>query len=245
MPKTTNPLTKRSGASINIILTVIVVVVAAVVIGGVLLLNGNHNEGSSATVSADVLRKPDSHTLTQSPDNKVTVVEFLDYQCPSCAQYYKGITQRLEQDYQGRITFVTRNYPLDMHPLAVPAAKAAEAAALQGKYKEMYHAIYDNYQSWALSPDGQNVSSDAQKAGAQFDQFAQQVGLDLQRFHQDMQSPQVADRINRDKADGDQAKVQGTPTIFVNGQQFQGKPNSTAAQIDQQLRGELDKELGK
>lgn len=104
--------------------------------------------------AADVLRRPDSHTLLAAPDNKVTVVEFLDYQCPACAGYYMNITKKLEKDYAGRITFVTRNFPLEMHPLAVPAARTAEAAAMQGKYREMYQALYDNYLSWARTADG-------------------------------------------------------------------------------------------
>src|SRR5437016_5138097 len=100
MPKTTNPLAKKSAFSINVILTLIVVVAAAVVIGGVLVFNGNGGKNSAA-----VLRRPDSNTLSVAPDNRVTLVEFLDYQCPACHNYYAGITKKLEQDYQGRITF--------------------------------------------------------------------------------------------------------------------------------------------
>jgi protein-disulfide isomerase len=65
------------------------------------------------------------------------------------------LTKKLEQDYAGRITFVARNFPPNNHPPAVPAAQAAEAAAVQGKYREMYDALYDTYASWALQPDGE------------------------------------------------------------------------------------------
>lgn len=251
MSKNQNPVTKKSGASINIILTVIVVIVAVVVIGGVLYFknSGNSNTtGSGAsqpTVAADVLRKSDSHLLTEASNGKVTVTEFLDYQCPGCHAYYQGLTKQIEQDYAGRITFVTRNYPLQMHPLAQPAARAAEAAGLQGKYKEMYHALYDNYQSWAIAADGKNVSDDQAKATAQFDNYAQQIGLDLTKFHQDIASPAVQSKIDADIADGNKAGVQGTPTIFINGKQFDTNGVQTYQQLAQKFRQELDAELNK
>lgn len=247
--KTTKPLGTRRGPSANIILTATVVLVAVAVIGGVLLFSGGNNQddnqgADAAAVPAEQLRTPDSHTLIEASDGKVTVVEFLDYQCPACAAYYKNITKQVEQDYDGRITFVTRNFPLEMHPLAMPAARAAEAASLQGSYRQMYHALYDNYPSWALTPDGQSMSDDEQRARTQFDQFAQQIGLDLDQFHRDMASQQVTDRINQDKTAGEQVGVQGTPTIFVNGMQFEPTGQTFPAVADQ-LRGQLDQELNR
>ncbi|MGP4020169.1 DsbA family protein [Saccharopolyspora sp. 5N708] len=247
MPKSKNPLTKKSGLSTNVILTIVVVVVAVLVIGGVLLFNrgGADNNTGGQTVAADVLRKPDSNVLTESADNKVTVVEFLDYQCPACHQYYDALTKRVEADYAGKITFVTRNFPLSMHPLARPAAQAAEAAALQGKYKEMYHALYDNYSAWAVAPDGQTLSTDEAKARGLFDQYAQQIGLDLPRFQQDMNSPQVNAKIDADVADGNRAAVQATPTIFINGKQFDPGDVETFQELDEAFRKQLDEELAR
>ncbi|MCA1670750.1 MAG: DsbA family protein [Actinobacteria bacterium] len=250
MASKTNNLGTRAGPSTNIILTVIVVLVAMTVIGGVLLFSGSNNDrgdnqgADAAAVPAEQLRAPDSHTLTEAPDGKATVVEFLDYQCPACAAYYENVTKQVEQDYDGRITFVTRNFPLEMHPLAMPAAQAAEAAALQGSYQQMYHALYDNWTSWALTSDGQSMSNDEQRARTQFDQFAQQIGLDLDQFHRDMASQQVTDRINQDKTAGEQAGVQGTPTIFVNGTKFE-PTGETFPEVADQLRGQLDQELNR
>lgn len=246
MSKNKNPLQQKSGATTNIILTIVVVIVAIAVIGGVLLFNrggsGGDGAGGGQAVAADVLRKPDSNLLSEAPDGKVTVVEFLDYQCPACHTYYKNLTKKIERDYQGKITFVARNYPLDMHKLAQPAARAAEAAAMQGKFKEMYHALYDNYESWAGS--GEQLSTDAKKANAQFDKFAQQIGLDMDKFHQDLNSPQVQKKIDADVADGEKAGVSGTPTIFINGKQFQ--PNvQTFGELEQEFRKQIDQELNK
>ncbi|WP_344130514.1 DsbA family protein [Saccharopolyspora halophila] len=250
MSKNQNLVTqKNSGMTTNIILTIIVVIVAVAVIGGVLLFNrsgdsGGGNASGGPTVAADVLRKPDSNVLTEAPDGKVTVVEFLDYQCSSCRAYYEGLTKKIEQDYAGKVTFVTRNYPLEMHALAQPAARAAEAAALQGKYKEMYHAIFDNYESWAQ--DGQQLSSDKNRANAQFEKFAQQIGLDMAKYRQDLNSPQVQQKIDADIADGQKAGVSGTPTIFINGKQFQPESGTQSfTELNKQFRQQLDQELNK
>jgi protein-disulfide isomerase len=248
MPKNQNPVTQKSGVSTNVILTIAVVVVAVLVIGGVLLFNRSGDSGGGAgggepAVAAEVLRKPDSNVLTEAPDGKVLVSEFLDYQCSVCHGYYTNLIKKVETDYAGRITFVTRNYPLQMHPLGQHAARAAEAAALQGKYKEMYHALFDNWSSWAAS--GEEISSDEAKANAQFEQFAQQIGLDVNRFKQDMVSPAVQSKIDRDVADGNTAKVSGTPTIFINGHRFDQGNAQTFAEVEQAFRKQLDQELAK
>lgn len=242
MPKTNNPLTKRSGSSINVLLTVVVVVVAVVVIGGVLWFSGDKKQAASPdqTVPAEVLNPPDANTVSKSPDGKVTLTEFLDYQCPSCHQSYQALTKDLEQKYEGRITFVPRNYPLEQaHPLAMLAAHASEAAAAQGKYEQMYHALNEHWQEWAIdSPDAQQVSSNQQRAEQMFTGYAQQMGLDVNKFKQDLNSPEIAAKVKRDMADGDKAGVTGTPSMFLNGKKFEPK---TAQEASQQIDGLLAK----
>lgn len=248
MPKKTNPVTQKSGMSINLLLTAAVIVVAVLVIGGVLLFSrgggGEDQAGGGGGVAPELLRNADSNMLSEAPDDKVTLVEFLDFQCPSCHQYYQGVTKQIEEDYQGQINFVARNFPLDMHPLARPAAQASEAAALQGKYKEMYHAIYEHWQEWAVAPDGQNYAQDPQKATEQFRGYAEQIGLDMERYAQDLDSEQVNSRIDRDQKDGERAGVSGTPTLFVNGEEFNSS-GQDLNQLNQELRSRIDEELQK
>lgn len=232
-------------ASANVIATVAVVVLAVAVIGGVLLFNRADDAGGtgSESIPSELRAGPGSNTLTESAGGKVTVVEFLDYQCPACAGYYRNITKKLESDYAGRITFVTRNFPLSMHPLAQQSARAAEAAAKQGKYREMYHQLYDNYEQWALSAGGQQVSDDARRATTLFDSYATAIGLDLGRFHTDMASAAVTERVNADMAAGEKLGVSSTPTIFVNGAKFEARAESYA-DVDRELRDMIDKALG-
>jgi protein-disulfide isomerase len=235
--------------SANLIATLAIVVLAVVVIGGVLLLNrsddtGDNGGGAPATIPSELKAGPGSNTLTEAADGKVTVVEFLDYQCPACAAYYANVIKQLESDYAGKITFVTRNFPLSMHPLARQAAQAAEAAALQGKYREMYHQLYDNYEKWAVAPGGQEVSDDAARAAEFFDTFATAIGLDLDRFHTDMASAAVKERIDADVAVGEKLGVSSTPTIFVNGVKFEPQ-GDTFDDVDSQLRDKIDEALGR
>lgn len=238
MPKTRLPHNRRR-PSANLLITIVVVLVAVGLIGAVLIFN-NQSSGADR-VDPDLLRRADSHTLMEAADDQVTVVEFLDYQCPACAAYYAGVTRQLEQDYDGRITFVVRNFPLDGHPLAVPAARAAEAAGLQGQYTQMYHALFDNFQTWAVGPDGQPLADPA-TANAVFDQLAEQIGLDMPQFRQDIGSPDVQQRIDQDLADGREAGVSGTPTLFVNGLRFEPS-GETAGEVSQELREMIDSEL--
>lgn len=241
MPKEKIVAGGRAWPSANVLLTVGVVVVAIVVLGGVLLTGGDEAPQGSPTAPNSVLVNEDSHRLTEGGD-AVTVVEFLDFQCPACAGYYRNITADVEQDYGDRITFVVRNFPLDSHPLALPAAQAAEAAGMQGKYAEMYHALYDNYEQWALTEDGNEVSDDEDRARAAFDRFAEEIGLDVDQLHTDMASDAVAKRIEADKADGEKADVTGTPTLFINGKRFTPS-GETFGEVKQQFRDQLDAAL--
>lgn len=243
MPKNSNPLTKQSSVSTNIILTVVVILVAVLVIGGILFFNrgGGGADGDDA-VPADVLRNENSNVLTEAPNDKVTVTEFLDYQCDACHQYYEGLTKQIEEDYDGKVTFVTRNFPMeDMHPLAQPSAQVAEAAALQGKYKEMYHQLFDNYDDWATGPDGR-PSDNREQAQQQFTQYAENIDLDMGKFRQDLDSDEVNERIDQDVSDAEQAGVQGTPTLFINGEEFQPS-GDTYEDLQQEFRAKLDEEL--
>jgi protein-disulfide isomerase len=242
--KVRNSVNARKSSSTNVILTLVVVVLAVAVIGGILLVNKSDGATEdSAGTSTELRAGPDRNTLTKSNGDKATVVEFLDYQCPACAAYYGNVTKKLETDYAGRITFVTRNFPLAAHPLAVPAARAAEAAAKQGKYREMYHQLYDNYQQWAIGPDGKQVSDDQQRATTLFDQYATTIGLDLDRFHTDTASTEVQRRVDTDRAAGEKVGVSSTPTIYVNGKQFTPQGDSFA-DADRHLRDMLDTALG-
>jgi protein-disulfide isomerase len=136
----------------------------------------------------------------------LTVVEFADFQCPHCAQFAPAIDKLVEQ--RGDIHFVYKLYVLGKFPNSENAAKAAYAAGKQGKFWEMHHAIFSNQNN--LTQQG-------------LDEMAKQLGLDVGRLHADMQAPETAERVAADRKLGEDLKIEGTPTIFVNGRQFDGR----------------------
>lgn len=94
-----------------------------------------------------------------------------------------------------------------------------------------------------MTADGDQVSDDAQRAAGLLDEFATQLHLDLDRFHADMKSSDVQERIAADLAAGNKVGVQSTPTIFVNGERFEPSGNEFS-DVNQQLRGMIDEALG-
>jgi protein-disulfide isomerase len=140
-------------------------------------------------------------------DAPVTMVEFSDFQCPFCARSTPLIEQVI-QAYPKELKFVYKEFPLPMHPNAMPASKAAVAAQRQGKYWEMHDKLFANQQ--ALQPDN-------------FKQYAQELGLDVAKFEQDMNSPDVQAQIAEDIQLARQAAVSGTPTLYLNGKKVQNR----------------------
>lgn len=142
---------------------------------------------------------------TMGPANApVTIVEFADFQCPSCAMSVE-ILDRIVKDYAPNVRLVFKHYPLQYHTAADYAARASVAAMRQNKFWEMHHALFRN--RTALQPE-------------EIDRYAQELGLDLARFRQDIASPAVKQYVDRDRAQGDELKLHGTPSVFINGREF-------------------------
>ncbi len=187
------------------IATIIIVAVGAIFMGG-----SSSPDKPTPPADAKVLVRSDSHRETV-PNAKVTLVEFGDYQCPACGASFPIVTQIL-QDYKGKINFVFRNYPLPVHQNAMIAAEAAEAAGAQGKYFEMYQALYSNQPEW----------SDSKKPIDIFLKYAKNIGIDADKFKKDVEDKKYEDKIKKDQADGDSLAVNATPTFFINGQKQTG-----------------------
>jgi protein-disulfide isomerase len=131
----------------------------------------------------------------------VTLVEFTDYQCPSCAQQFPVI-ERIIAEMGDRVRVVVRDYPLSMHANAFKAAEAAEAAREQGKYWEYTALLFRNQSALEV---------------ANLKQYATSLGLDRARFDAALDSGKFADKVRRDILDGDKVGVSSTPSLFVNG----------------------------
>jgi protein-disulfide isomerase len=185
-------------------------VIAAVIVifGGILLFKGH--DANAPSTSA----KPTNHVEGKGTTG-VVLVEYGDYQCPFCGQYYPLVKQ-VQQKYNDLITFQFRNLPLiQIHQNAFAAARAAEAADLQGKFWEMHDMLYENQNAWNNNP----------KALSVFEGYAQKLGLNVTQFRKDFSSAAVNDRINADIVEFDKTKQEkGTPTFFLDGKKI--KPTS-------------------
>jgi protein-disulfide isomerase len=136
----------------------------------------------------------------------VTLVEYGDFECPYCGQA-EPVVRELLADF-GDVRYVWRHLPLnDVHPLAQLAAEAAEAAAEQGAFWELHDVLLTHQD--ALRP------SDLMG-------YAEQLGLDVERFTESMHTHAGAARIAEDVDSADLSGVSGTPTFFVNGRRHQG-----------------------
>ena len=137
----------------------------------------------------------------------VTLVQYGDYECPYTRRS-TWVVQAIQQQLGEQLRFVYRNFPLtEIHPHALHAALAAEAAAVQGKFWEMHDYIFHH----------QHTLEDADLA-----QFAEAVGLDVQRYARDMTGKATLVRIEEDVESGERSGVQGTPTFFINGVLYRG-----------------------
>lgn len=162
-----------------------------------------------------------------SASAKVTLVEFADFQCPACRSAYPAVKQILAE-YPEDVYYVFRHYPLPMHRNAKIAAYAAEASGMQGKFFEMHDLLYENQDEWSESSSPMDI----------FNEYATELGLDLEQFAEDIKREEITTKVSDDQKDGNIVGVNATPTFFINGKPaFRGVPNYTdfKTAIDQEL----------
>lgn len=203
------------GRNLKISLTVIgvfVVVLGAFLAAGTL----RSQTGTSAVAAGDSqLMRADSHRLQTAPDGKVTLVEFLDFECEACKAYFP-VVEQLRKEYAGKVTFVARYFPIAGHFNAERAARAVEASAGQGKFEAMYQRMYESQTQWAEK----QVPADEVFRG-----YAKELGLDMTAWNKAYDDPATLARVKKDAADGQALGVQGTPTFFLNGEKIEPKSN--------------------
>jgi protein-disulfide isomerase len=151
---------------------------------------------------------PHAHGDANAP---VTLEEFGDFECPPCGMLHP-ILKNLEAEFgPAKLRVIFREFPLvPTHAHALAAARAAEAAGLQGKFWEMHDMIYEHQKNWHESFDVRPI----------FEAYAKQIGLDVDRFRRDITSEAVERRIFLDGKRARSLGVTGTPTVFINGREI-------------------------
>ncbi len=194
--------------------------VVAIILFAVLVASSIIDQRSSRNPAAEAsVLRADSHRLSSPVDGKVTLVEFLDFECEACGAAYPFVEQ-LREKYSDRVTFVVRYFPLPGHRNAKNAAHAVEAAARQGEFEAMYERMFETQSEWGEAQDSK---------ASLFRSYAADLGLNMERFNADVASASVASRVQKDLDDGLALGVSGTPTFYLNGERLQ--PQSTDAFI--------------
>lgn len=152
--------------------------------------------------------------VDQNTADKVVLIEYGDFQCPSCGAFF-SVLQQLESDFKDDLAVVFRHFPLSqIHPDAMAAHRAAEAAARQGMFFEMHDLLYLRQQQWAGSGDVTNI----------LESYAEELGLDTSQYQTDVAAAETFDRINVDIDSAAPLGVNATPTVFINGERVDEAP---------------------
>jgi protein-disulfide isomerase len=174
-------------------------------IGGVWWLTGDKTNAPGED------SKKESANTYGTGSSGVELVEFGDFQCPTCGAFYP-IVKEVKEKYKDKITFRFRHFPLQtIHPNARAAHRAGEAASKQGKFWEMHDKLYESQQSWTSSSNPASF----------FEELATQIGLNLDQFKNDVASSEVNSIINNDVNLGGSLNVSGTPTFFLDGKEVE------------------------
>lgn len=154
------------------------------------------------TVTDEWIRGPE--------DAAITIIEYSDFQCPACGQYYPVLKQ-LKEEFPNDLRVVYRHFPLrQIHINADISARASEAAGQQGKFWEMHDAIFEAQQEWSNVADPTEI----------FTGYALQIGIEKEAFLESLNSSTTAAAVSADEATGRSLAVQGTPTFFMNGEKL-------------------------
>ena len=180
--------------------------------------------GDSAKITATKAGERDDagYHLNPPKQGAPTVTLYTDYQCPYCAKA-EPTYEKVAKDLEGTMNVTVRNMPLSSHKNAVPAAQAVQAAELQGKHLEMANKLFETQDSW------KDITEQTEFAGVLLS-YAQELGLDEEKFKTDLVDPKTIDLIKGDFEYGQKIGVKGTPQFAVNDKPLENVDSSTSAE---------------
>lgn len=148
----------------------------------------------------------DSDHQIGSKNSPVTLIEYGDFECPYCGEAYTNV-EAVREKMGDQLRFVFRNFPLrEMHRFAEDAAEASEAAAVDGKFWDMYHSLFQNQQHLSVED---------------IVQYGEKSGMNGQKLKENIENHTYKPKVDAEITSGEESDVQGTPTFFINGQIYQ------------------------
>lgn len=196
------------------------ILIASVMIAGAVLytkaprsvapLGNQPEQGQVVKVS------PDDDPSLGNKNAPITMIEFSDFQCPFCRAFWRDTLPQLKKEYidTGKVRLVYRDYPLSIHPGALPAAMAAECADDQGKFWEYHDKIF--------TEEDKGGTGTVPFGAPELKKWAKDLGLDTGKFNSCLDSSKYKGEVDKDTADGNTAGVSGTPSFFINGRLLVG-----------------------
>lgn len=205
-----------------IIMTTVVVLFIGII---VLTIQSEKDKSKNALSNAKI-----SNNVYGKKDSPVTLTEYVDFQCEACYEYYPYVKE-IKEKYKDRVKFQIKYFPIEAaHPFAVQAAISAEAAARQGKFFEMHDLIFEGQKTWERTTD----------PGDMFEQYAQSIGLDMDKYKSDIASEEVEATVRKDLKEVTDLGGQGTPTFVLN-ENLIDSPEPTIEAFSKLLDEELSK----
>ncbi|MBK8466095.1 MAG: thioredoxin domain-containing protein [Chloracidobacterium sp.] len=223
---------------IKILIMLAVIVVVGAVIGTYFYRESVQSERKPTNTAATAAPKGQlirSDSPSIGPENaKITLVEFLDPECESCAGF-SPVVKKIMADYDGQIRLVVRYMPL--HPNSFKAATFTEVAGEEGKYWEAQKLLFEKQGEWG-TPHGPPSSAPKPDIDALFKSYAKTLGIDAEKYTAAVAEKRFAEKLERDRKDGQGLGVRRTPTFFVNGREL-------ARFGEEPLRALIDEEMKK
>ena len=145
---------------------------------------------------------------------KAVLTEYSDFQCPACGQFYP-VVKKLMDTYGAELQLEYKHFPLStVHQHAIVAAKAAEAAGQQGQFWQMHDILFLHQRDWENATNVEDL----------FTTYAGQIGLNVDQYKKDFHAPDITTKIDADQKSGTAARIDSTPTFFINGEKISPNP---------------------
>lgn len=209
-------------------------IIFAVVIVGIIIMAARLGSPQVEPIPVEDLEalqqiQEDDNIIGDRENTDLVLIEYSDFECPACASY-APIVKEIISEYGDQLTFAYRHFPLrTIHPNAQRAAQAAEAAGNQDMFFEFHDLLFERQSDWRGRTGTQRF----------FEEYAEEIGLDVDQFKSDLRDRDVIQRVNNDFAEAVALGVDSTPTFFLNGSQISpGSLDEFKAIIDAELAGE-------
>jgi protein-disulfide isomerase len=186
-----------------------ITLIVVIAIGVIIAKAPRPNQPVVDSLPSELLQLADSERVWGNDNAPVTLIEYSDFQCPACKVYYPMLS-KLKEDYPDKVRIVFRHFPLTIHKNARIAARASEAANVQGKFWQMHDRLFETQEDWSELSDPKE----------KFKAYAIDIELDVDKFMVDLENSEFDTKVQNDVVSGNTLKVNATPTFYINGEKI-------------------------